>query len=131
MVDYNEQYWRNMGGEGESPWTEARKNQYWRNRDFNDPSPEPDGNRVDDTFKAYQELAKEAAAESALDTQVGGGHYKDYEIQPIEYVQKNELGFIEGSIVKYITRYEDKGGANDLDKIIHYCELLKELKYGK
>ena len=117
--DYSETYWRNRGGEGPSPWK----------RQYDDPS--PDGNKVDAVFEAYQELAKEAVEESALDTQVGGGHYKGYDIQPIEYIQKNALGFIEGSIVKYITRYEEKGGANDLDKIIHYCELLKELKYGK
>ena len=121
--DYNETYWRNRGGEGRAPWNDPSPDAYPKR-------PEPTDN-LDKVFEAYQDLAKEAVEESALDTQVGGRHYKDYDIQPIEYIQKNALGFIEGSIVKYITRYEEKGGANDLDKIIHYCELLKELKYGK
>lgn len=65
----------------------------------------------------------------ALQRQVGGTHYKDLRFQPIEYIVGNNLGFIEGCIVKYITRYAQKGGAEDLDKVIHYAELLKELKY--
>lgn len=64
------------------------------------------------------------------ETQVAGSHYKDFAIQPVEFIVKNNLGFIEGNIVKYICRYEKKGGEQDLDKIIHYAQLLKELKYG-
>ena len=67
---------------------------------------------------------------SALSRQVGGSHYKDNGIQPIEYIISNNLGFCEGNVVKYITRYAAKGGPQDLDKVIHYVELLKELKYG-
>lgn len=67
---------------------------------------------------------------SALDRQVGGSHYKDCEIEPIEYILANSLGYCEGNVVKYITRYATKGGAQDLDKVIHYVELLKEIKYG-
>ena len=66
---------------------------------------------------------------SALNTQVGGQHYRDFPIQPIEFIQKNNLGFMEGSIVKYICRHAEKGGKQDLDKIIHYAQLLKELEY--
>jgi len=68
---------------------------------------------------------------SALETQVGGDHYKKYRIQPIEYIHLNEMGFIEGCIVKYITRYKDKGGIEDLKKIIHNCQLLIKLQYGE
>lgn len=50
-------------------------------------------------------------------------HYK-YPIQPIEYIMKNELGFCEGSIVKYITRYDQKGGVEDLKKVIHFAQFL-------
>ena len=67
---------------------------------------------------------------SSLDVQEGGGHYKKMPIQPIEYIQKNGLGFIEGNIVKYITRHREKNGAEDVRKIIHYCELLLELEYN-
>jgi len=66
---------------------------------------------------------------SALDVQVGGGHYKNMVIQPVEFITKNNLGYIEGCIIKYICRYKNKNGKQDLDKIIHFVELLKDLKY--
>ena len=50
-------------------------------------------------------------------------HYK-FPVQPIEYIMANDLGFCEGSIVKYITRYDQKGGVDDLKKIIHFAEFL-------
>lgn len=65
---------------------------------------------------------------SALNKQEGGEHYKTA-IQPIQYIHANGLGFIEGNIVKYITRHKDKNGSEDIKKIIHYCELLLELEY--
>lgn len=65
----------------------------------------------------------------ALDRQVGGGHYKDLAIQPIEYIVKNKMNYCEANIVKYITRHHLKGGVEDIDKVIHYAELLKELEY--
>jgi len=64
----------------------------------------------------------------AKDKQVGGNHYKDMPIQPIDYIMKNGLGFCEGNIVKYITRYNSKGGVEDIAKALHYCELLLESK---
>jgi hypothetical protein len=66
-----------------------------------------------------------------LDKQEGGGHYKSLSIQPIEYIQANKLGYIEGNIVKYITRHRDKNGIEDIKKIIHYCELLIDMEYSK
>lgn len=66
-----------------------------------------------------------------LDKQEGGGHYKSLSIQPIEYIQANKLGYIEGNIVKYITRHKDKNGVEDIKKIIHYCELLIDMEYSK
>ena len=67
--------------------------------------------------------------ESALDVQIAGDHYKKQKIQPIEYITANNLGYIEGCIIKYITRHKDKNGVEDIDKIIHYCQLLKQLVY--
>lgn len=67
---------------------------------------------------------------NALDVQVGGTHYKDCAIQPIEYIHANKLGFAEGNVVKYITRHRQKHGADDVRKVIHYCQLLLELEYG-
>lgn len=65
---------------------------------------------------------------SAFETQVAGGHYKDLAIQPVEYIHKNGLGFCEGSVVKYITRWRSKGGLDDLRKAKHFIELLIELE---
>ncbi len=68
---------------------------------------------------------------SALDRQVQGTHYKGCTIQPIEYIHANKLGYIEGNVVKYITRHTSKGGAGDVRKAIHYCELVLQLQYGE
>lgn len=68
---------------------------------------------------------------NALDVQVGGGHYKDLAIQPVEYCMKNNLNYCQANIVKYATRYKDKSGVEDLKKIKHYVDLLIELEYGE
>ena len=69
-------------------------------------------------------------AKTSLDTQVGGDHYKKHVIQPVEFITKNKLGFLEGCVIKRICRYEDKNGREDLEKIKHEIDLLIELKYG-
>ena len=56
--------------------------------------------------------------------QVGGNHYKNYKIQPVEFIIKNNIGFVEGNIIKYILRFKEKGGVSDLQKAKHYIELL-------
>lgn len=62
-----------------------------------------------------------------MSRQVGGDHY-DLSIQPIEFIMKNGLGYCEGNIIKYISRHQDKNGAEDIHKAIHYCEfILKEM----
>lgn len=68
---------------------------------------------------------------NALGKQVGGNHYASMAIQPVEFIVLNELGFLEGNIIKYICRHQDKNGAEDIKKAIHYCELLLEIKYGE
>lgn len=65
---------------------------------------------------------------SALDSQVGGGHYKDMAIQPIEFTHKNNLNFCQGNVIKYICRYKNKNGLEDLKKVKHYVDLLIELE---
>jgi len=64
---------------------------------------------------------------SALDVQVGGGHYKNYAIQPVEFITKNNIGFLEGSIIKRVVRWRDKNGIEDLNKIKHEVDLLIQL----
>ena len=70
---------------------------------------------------------------NALNVQVAGNHYKGKAIQPVEYIHANKLNFLEGCIVKRITRWRDKDGFQDLEKIKHEVDLLIEMekKYGK
>ena len=75
-------------------------------------------------------LKPHRATEKATDKQIGGNHYKG-KVQPIELIVPHNLDFIDGNIVKYAVR--NKKGENlkeKYDKIIHYCELAKELKCG-
>ena len=66
--------------------------------------------------------------EDALKTQVDGDHYKNNPIQPIEYIHANGLGFCEGNVVKYVTRWKFKGGVGDLEKARHYLDILIQLE---
>lgn len=68
---------------------------------------------------------------SALETQVAGSHYKNKAIQPVQYIHANGIGFFEGNVIKYVTRWRDKGGVADLNKAKHYIELLIELECRK
>ena len=65
---------------------------------------------------------------SALNVQVAGDHYKKLKIQPVEYIHANNIPFIEGCIIKYATRWKDKGGIKDLEKIKHFTDILIELE---
>jgi len=67
-------------------------------------------------------------ASSALEKQVSGSHYKDFPIQPVEFIHKNNIPYIEGNVIKYISRWRDKGGLADLEKAKHYIDLLIELE---
>ena len=58
--------------------------------------------------------------------QVGGKHYLKYKIQPVEFIIKNNLDFCQGSVIKYVLRFKEKGGVQDLEKAKHYIELLIE-----
>lgn len=66
--------------------------------------------------------------EAALQRQEGGNHYKKLKIQPIEYIHANGIPFPEGSVIKYVTRWRDKGGIKDLEKARHFIDLLIELE---
>ena len=55
--------------------------------------------------------------------QVGGSHYKDFHIQPYEFISNNDLSFFQGNVIKYVCRYKNKNGIQDLEKIKHYCDL--------
>jgi hypothetical protein len=68
---------------------------------------------------------------TAFSNQVGGDHYKNLVIQPVEYITANNIPYIEGNVIKYITRWRNKNGTQDLYKIIHYVQLLIELEQTK
>ena len=70
-------------------------------------------------------------AANALDKQVAGSHYKDLPIQPVEYIHANAMGYLEGNVVKYVSRWRKKNGIADLEKAKHYIELLIELETRK
>ena len=63
---------------------------------------------------------------SSTDYQIGGNHYRKKAIQPITYIMENELGFCEGNVVKYVSRWRDKNGIDDLLKARHYIDFLIE-----
>ena len=63
------------------------------------------------------------------DKQVGGDHYSKMKIQPAEFINENKLLFAEGNAIKYICRHSLKGGIQDIDKAIHYLEMVKERDY--
>ena len=65
----------------------------------------------------------------SLVRQVGGNHYRNYVIQPAEFINKNKLLFAEGNAIKYIVRAKDKGGKEDLLKAKHYIDMIIERDY--
>ena len=68
---------------------------------------------------------------SALHSQIGGNHYKQYAIQPIEFFIRNNVPAAESYVIKYALRHRNKGGAEDLRKAIHILEVLLEVEYGE
>lgn len=70
----------------------------------------------------------QAVAAAALTTQVGGNHYKDMPIQPVEYIHKNGIGYFEGCVIKYVSRWRKKNGVEDLKKARHFLDLLIEFE---
>jgi hypothetical protein len=77
------------------------------------------------TMKEFEQASK------ANDVQVAGTHYKSKAIQPWDYIVANNLGYLEGNIVKYVSRWRDKGGLDDLRKARHYLDKLIEVQDGK
>lgn len=66
----------------------------------------------------------------ALAQQVAGTHYKGMAIQPVQYIHANRIGYFEGNVIKYVSRWREKGGVSDLEKAKHYIDLLIQLEAG-
>ena len=105
-------------------------------------NPEQDRGWSQESYRAY--MKRRDAEEEAIkkgtyeyeygkpsDKQIGGSHYKDCVIQPVDYIVKNNLDFLEGNIVKYISRYDQKGGVKDLKKAKFYLDKLIEREVSK
>jgi hypothetical protein len=75
------------------------------------------------TIVAHLNYAPKSAANAV---QVGGSHYKGDAIQPWDYILSNKLGYCEGAVVKYVTRYQLKNGVEDLKKARHFLDKLIE-----
>jgi hypothetical protein len=76
-------------------------------------------------------IAQIGAAIRANAQQVGGAHYATKAIQPWDFIIANNLGYLEGNIVKYVSRWKDKGGVEDLKKAQHYLQKLIEVSHEK
>lgn len=72
---------------------------------------------------------KQLPSSSALNVQIAGSHYKQLAIQPVEYIHANNIPYLEGNVIKYITRWRTKNGLSDLEKAKHYIDLLIELEF--
>lgn len=70
-------------------------------------------------------------SKKALEVQEGGNHYKGMVIQPVEFIHKNKIPYIEGNVIKYICRHKNKNGIEDLKKARHYIDLLIEMEERK
>lgn len=64
----------------------------------------------------------------ASDKQVGGSHYKQFKIQPAEFCYKNNIPYLEATAIKYLCRWKDKNGIQDLEKAKHFIDLLIEFQ---
>lgn len=86
-------------------------------------------NITDGYFVLHDKNEESKGDMSALNKQEGGDHYKNLKIQPVEYITANNMSFLEGNVIKYISRHSMKNGIEDIKKVIHYCELILQLQY--
>ena len=110
----SEESWINL--EEDRGWSQESYRDYMKRRDA-----EEDALKKG-TYKYEYEYGKPS------DKQIGGSHYKDCVIQPVDYIVKNNLDFLEGNVVKYITRHKTKNGIEDLKKADFYLDRLIEIK---
>jgi hypothetical protein len=80
-----------------------------------------------ENYKEREGIDRIGAAIRANEQQVGGAHYAVKAIQPWDYIIANNLGYLEGNVVKYVSRWKDKGGIEDLKKAQHYLQKLIEV----
>lgn len=86
---------------------------------------------VESDIIAYRVCEPEKPKESANAVQIGGEHYKVRKIQPWDYIVANDIPYLEGNVIKYVSRWRDKGGLDDLRKAQHYLQKLIEVETNK
>ncbi len=84
-----------------------------------------DLHKFDQLWKQFYETVEE---EKNIWEQ-GGSHYKNFEIQPSKFINKNKLQFAEGNVVKYVCRHKIKGKKEDIKKAMHYLQMILERDY--
>ena len=94
---------------------------------FEDSTPE-EYRRITDGGEPLYDDSRYNPSEAAA-KQVGGNHYKNMAITPTHYIIANKIGWLEANVIKYVSRHESKNGLEDIDKAIHYLELIKVHKY--
>mgnify|MGYP001260803568 CR=1 FL=1 len=82
------------------------------------------------TAEEYIDRVYGSGYSSANSKQIAGTHYKSKQIQPWDFIAANNLDFFQGNIIKYVVRFRDKNGKQDLEKAKHYLEKLIEIEYG-
>lgn len=83
------------------------------------------------TSVPLEQLCGDAVPNKELRVQVGGNHYAKCAIQPIDYIMANGLDYLQGNVIKYVTRYKDKNGMEDLEKAAHYLRIMIEREKAK
>lgn len=86
-------------------------------------------NRSSTSVEEIQEHTESSVR--ALDKQVSGNHYKDFKIQPVEYIYENNIPFLEANVIKYTSRHRAKNKAADIKKAIHCLELILQMEYNE
>jgi hypothetical protein len=81
-----------------------------------------------DTLLAASTYNGKPLKQKASSNQIGGSHYKKYTIQPAEFCHKNSIPYLEATAIKYLCRWRDKGGVQDLEKAKHFIDLLIEFE---
>lgn len=76
-----------------------------------------------------KDMIWDPVSDNPMDVQIGGGHYKDMAIQPFEFSMKNKQNPGQATVIKYVSRYQSKGGRQDLEKAIHVIQMMIELEY--
>ena len=79
----------------------------------------------------FEAVLPQPTSKEALAVQVGGDHYKDMAIQPVEYIIKNNIPFVEGNVIKYVSRWRKKNGVQDLEKAKHLLDVLIQNEKAK